>query len=296
MSKQKPKHSKKSSKRANKFVDKKTLLLSAAIVVGSIAVFILSVLPIFQPLRESLVYSIIIRLAGTALVVYFAWISKEKPPKTLDRILCSVLGFILLWLPIIVISEKALIIIIIAAVIASAFYLVYNYIFRWELCRQLAYETLCLAIIPILEQGRFAFLNSPNYFHFWQISLIIGAFAAGATIVLQILKILEYKSVRETFFAPLVVFVFVFVFTTAASCNLNYALDTSPPSEHIAIIEEKDMRGGGRQTVTYSFILNLDGEKVKIDVSQSEYYSYESGDHFKLKLYKGAFNDPFYTK
>ena len=129
MSKQKPKHSKKSNKRANKFIDKKALLLSAAIFVGSIAVFILSVLPIFQPLRESLFYSIIIRLVGTALVVYFAWISKAKPPKTLDRILCSVLGFILLWLPIIVISEKALIIIIIAAVIASAFYLVYNYIF-----------------------------------------------------------------------------------------------------------------------------------------------------------------------
>jgi len=78
------------------------------------------------------------------------------------------------------------------------------------------------------------------------------------------------------------------------ACNMNYAFDRNLPIEYDTVIQEKDIKSTSRAGTRYTFFLNLDNTLIKLNVSQSEYHAYEVGDSFPLKLYQGAFDDPFY--
>ena len=43
-----------------------------------------------------------------------------------------------------------------------------------------------------------------------------------------------------------------------------------------------------------SKVMELDGKTIELDVSSSNYYSYEIGDEFIIEYRRGAFNEPFY--
>jgi hypothetical protein len=74
-------------------------------------------------------------------------------------------------------------------------------------------------------------------------------------------------------------------------------LDFEEREEFWAEIEEKDINiTHTRRTyrTDYYFYFDIDGKEVKMDVSEREYSFYEEGDYYPIRLYSGAFDDPFY--
>ena len=92
-------------------------------------------------------------------------------------------------------------------------------------------------------------------------------------------------------------FIISFLITFSIPSHLNYLFDFEEPKEFWAKIEEKDIRivhTRKRDSKYHYFYFNIDGKEIKMDVSESEYEFYEEGEYYPIKLYSGAFDDPFY--
>lgn len=76
--------------------------------------------------------------------------------------------------------------------------------------------------------------------------------------------------------------------------NLNYVCDTSAPVQYEGVILKKNMNLNPRGPDSYSFMMNMDGENVFVEVSSSMFWECEVGDTFSVAKYQGAFDEPFY--
>ena len=76
--------------------------------------------------------------------------------------------------------------------------------------------------------------------------------------------------------------------------QLNYILDTNPPTPCEAIVEDKDVEYNSKSPDTYELIVTVDGKQRALTVSSNEYYSYDIGDTYTFYRHQGAFDIPFY--
>jgi hypothetical protein len=70
-------------------------------------------------------------------------------------------------------------------------------------------------------------------------------------------------------------------------------LDVSEPEHFEAYILDKEIDSSGKST-EYEMTVEIGGQQIQLDVSQSVYFRYEIGQNLPVDLYQGFFNDPYY--
>ena len=144
----------------------------------------------------------------------------------------------------------------------------------WQTVRGFEYTFLDGAFIP-----------------FWLPSLI---FALLAMIPLTVW--LAYKKIGLWWCVAFVLIVggAAFFIANGFANNLNYVCDTSAPVQYEGVILKKDMDMHVKGPSSYSFVIDMDGERVSLEVSSSMFWECEIGDAFSFVKYQGAFDEPFY--
>ena len=156
-----------------------------------------------------------------------------------------------------------------------------------------------LVFIPLLSLinsiyyvGRYTYLDGwfPLHNAVFIISVILGA----ALVVLM----LKISAIKKNFWGSVGCFLLGVILSIAllaiTLCNLNYALDRSTPEIKTVTIEDKDIDRNRKSSDDYEFIFSVGGEKYSAEVPSEIYYDYEIGDTFDIKIYRGAFDHPFF--
>ncbi len=275
---------KKNNKPFSKPVAILLLLLSVA---GAIGLIFLFNSPALQPFRDSLIFTLIIRLLISGAVVYFVWFAKEKPTPA-GRIITSLI-LLAIWLPLIVSSNRTLLFIDTVILWIFIVYMLYLFLTYNKIYTVIYLSTAWFGLAVFMSLEDYRFINNPGGIHFWQIPLILGLVAAVFFAIA-----FRWNSIPEIIGYSVIAFFFTFCLVWSTACNLNYAFDTSEPEEYMAVIEEMEIDSGYRRPTRYKLMLDIGGESVELNVSQSEYHSYNISDKFPVKMYQGAFDDPYY--
>lgn len=151
---------------------------------------------------------------------------------------------------------------------------------------------LCLAAFIVLSRSAYDYtFLSGGFLPFWEISLILGAIV-GVIVFFWFGRIMQKTSLQLAL-AAIALILSAFVFSLVIT-HLNYALDYSEPEEYRSIIEDKDYTRRRKDADSYEFTVTVDGEQYDIDVPISVYNSYDVGDRFNFKKYKGFFGKEFF--
>ncbi len=268
----------------------KSVVICILVFVCSILLFIFSNHSSLQEVRDSFIVTVIFKLAITATIVFFTFRNKKELPK-FGRLL-SLLFSAVPWITVITLSNKIYLIYITVLFFVMFGYLVLKYLKELKVYKWLDLEATFLALFMILDARAYSFIENPRGLHFWVVPLIFGIIAGIISFFLVRMDLLDYTSANLVLMPIVVCFMF-FIITWTTALNMNYALDIIEPVEHTAIIVDKDVDTAGK-SVDYSFILELDGKTIELDVSSSNYYSYEIGEEFIIEYRRGAFNEPFY--
>ena len=142
----------------------------------------------------------------------------------------------------------------------------------------------------IFTVGAYTFHDEP-FLPFWRISLILG-------VVMSVFSTAKLAWKNQKWGIRLLSFV-VFAFISAGAVeitamNLNYLLDTRPPTEIQTVIKDKHQHNYTKSPDSYHFEVTVNGEFVELDVPWAEYRKYEEGDVYTFYEYKGALGKPFY--
>ncbi len=274
---------------------KKDIMMYLCLIAGSIGLMLLFNLPALQSVRDSLAFVIIIRMVISLIPLYFTWIHKSKPEPVIAKLL-STLVAISIWFPLFLQSSQAITIIDMVLFFLLLGYIIYLVLAKKSTFKVVNFEAMYFGLSMLLMMGDYTYVDNSGGIHFWQASLIVAIIAGVISVVLLKKGVISLKYDRKFDKVSVVILTFfaAFAISWATASNLNYALDTQEPIEYIAVIEDKDMDLNTKSADEYELKLTFDDKTIKLNVSQSEYYAYEIGDKFPIKLYKGAFNDPYY--
>lgn len=124
------------------------------------------------------------------------------------------------------------------------------------------------------------------------VSLILGMLLSALLLIKWLWKRLKW-GMRITVFLS-------FAFAIASvlfflGMNVNYAFDFDDPIPYTAVIEKKRYDGGGRYSRGHhEFWMTVNGKEIELEVSRSQYNTYEEGDVYTFHYYEGALGLPFY--
>ena len=130
-----------------------------------------------------------------------------------------------------------------------------------------------------------------SFFPFWEVSLALGL-AVGIFVMIK--WVWKGNDWGGRIGSVVVCTALVFLLCCMSFCHLNYLLDSRPPVEKQAVIEEKQVHRNAKSSDYYEFELTVDGETFDLKVDRREYDQYEVGDIYTVYEYKGAFGKPFY--
>lgn len=266
--------------------------ICAIIIVGAILLMFYEYYPPLKKVRDSFISIFIFKLAITAAVIFFTFRNKKELSKT--RKILSLFFSAVPWITVITLSNKIYLIYITVLFFAIFGYVVMKYLKELKVCKMLNFEATLLAIFMLTDSRAYSFIDKPRGLHFWVIPLIIGVIAGIISFFLVKADLLDYTK-SNLVLMPIVVCFMFFAITWTTAMNMNYALDFSEPAEHTAVIVDKDSDTSGK-SINFSFVLELDGKTIELDISHSDYENYEIGNEVIIKLYRGAFNDAFYIK
>ena len=277
------------SKKKNKWDNWKVLLLIAAMLLF----MFVELRPELQPLRDSVVYDIVFRLVITGVILYFTFFRKKKPSRPAMAALVAAA-----WLPwqILVLPFPKL---TLSCVILLGFsglgILLYEQIRIRRHTEPLLYVTMLVLVLTITFAQDYTFVENPNGFRYWQLSLASALLCGAAAfwMVFHGILVLKDNRMSEKIAFGIVGIMLGFLFMYPLPQNLNYILDTSEPIFYEMPVVDKDVNTGGKST-TYYLYLDWQGQQISMTVSQSDYYRYEIGDPVPVTLYEGAFDDPYY--
>lgn len=130
---------------------------------------------------------------------------------------------------------------------------------------------------------------------FWKISialaLVVGVFQTVKTGQMeQDIK----KDIVVRSFVFLACGCLTFLLVSIGIQNMNYALDTSEPTQYSAVIEDKIIRGGRKGGNKYYFQFTVNDETFNMKVFFSAYKSHNEGDTYNITYHEGAFGVPYY--
>ena len=277
------------AKKKGKTQTGKVLLLIAA----SFLFMFVELRPELQPLRDSLVYDLAFRLVISGTILYFTFWGKKKP--SWPAMIALVAAAWMPWQKLLLPSSKLMVAYVTLLGFSGVAILVYEQIRFKKHTEPLLYVTAFIILLSISFVQEYTFVENPNGFRYWQLSLISALLCGAAAFWLVFRGILVLKdnrlSERIAFgFCGLMVGFFLMY---PLPQNLNYILDTSDPVCYQMPVVDKDISTGGKST-TYYLRMEFKGQEISMTVSQSDYYRYALGDFVPVTLYQGAFDDPYY--
>lgn len=234
--------------------------------------------------------AIVLNSLASAVVLYYTFISRHRPPIREKIISCIVA--ISFWFTLIfggrggTVADTVILYLLITYIIRT--YLLENRVFT-----VLNGEALVLLFFYITRTMRFIFINELSSLRFLIIPAILTVLTIPLFIKLTNAGLIRFKN-DGTLVALLLTVLLVFCLSWSTIENLNYALDTSKPKAHTATIIEADYNTSGRGSIEYHFKLDIDGTTYNYYPSENEFMAYNEGDELELWLYKGAFMEPYY--
>ena len=141
---------------------------------------------------------------------------------------------------------------------------------------------------------------------FWAVSAVmtIGIAVIAAVLLYPVFKThseesdeIEDRKKSAAFGVAITVLVIAFLsffLIESGIKHLNYLMDSEVPESITTKIVDKDYINRSKGKDTYQFSLDVDGERVKLEVPQSVYDDYKIGDPYTFSYYEGAFGEPFY--
>ncbi len=262
-------------------------------ILAIVALTALSILPILQPLYESMLFQILLRTVLSGLILFFTFI--KAPPMPWFTKGTLVLAVLLLWYPFVIDSQRILLLLELFTVYALFAALIYHELFQRRGITVLVTVTVILAMCSMADMGAYAYIGT-KVFPFWQVG------AAIAVLFGMIYGWLEYTGrtalkVRKLSCYILNIFIAMFLgFYVGwnAACHLNYALDTGTPIKQSFEIVDAEIDGGYRKLTEFIFVVQVDGQDMELQVSESDFYAHDIGDNIEVTLYNGFFHEPFY--
>lgn len=252
----------------------------------------LSFRPEFQPLRDTLAWKLVGKLACSGVLLYFAWAAKGHPPRP-GQIIMTLMAAVF-WQSLLIPSARLLLAHTTVLVFAGAGYLIRMMILEKKSNQPLMLACMFFGLMLLDFMGDYVYVDGNDMRH-WQLSLVLGAATGAAACWLMYHGFIQLKDDRmseKICWCVMAVFVGFFLVWSTAN-NLNYMLDTSEPEHFDARIVDKEIDSSGK-TTDYEITVVLDEEEVTFDVSQSVYFHYEVGQFLPVELYQGFFNDPYY--
>ena len=247
--------------------------------------------PELQPLRDTVIWNALGKLAISGVILYFAWISPGHPPKQ-GRIIMTLMAAVP-WQEMILPSRRFLLLHITVLVFWAAGYLLYLMIRQKKNSDVLMFAAAFFAIMLLDFMDDYVYVDGRD--HHWQISLVLALLIGGAACYLMFNGFIRLKDDRmseKVCWCIMAAFISFFLIWATAN-NLNYMLDASEPEHFEAYVLDKEIDSSGKST-KYEMTVLIGGEQIQMDVMQSVYFHYEIGETLPVDLYQGFFNHPYY--
>lgn len=249
----------------------------------------------FPTVGESLWFIILIRiLIGVPFVAYALWGFDRKTAYLRAYIFFAGLS----WFTPFVFSDNACIVIDLVILWYGAVCIAASFMRGYKKCKV---RDAMLVVLPLhflfllTDMSAYTFVSEGM--KFWLPALIgcVALTALGALLVYTGKVHLQNGTGAEKGACVFLVAMVSFAFIWVSAQHLNYALDTSEPIRCESEIIEKTANTSGKSD-NYYFIVEENGEKIKLSVFKNEYDSYEKGDTVIFYYYEGAFGEPFYIE
>ena len=274
------------------FKKRDMLLFIVLLVGGVVAVSFFLVHPSLQSVRDTLAFSIILKMIPTGLLLYFAWIAKCRPPKA-GQIIMTLMASVP-WQGFLFSSTRLVVLNATVLTFVGIGYLLFINVMQDKNNKPLCYATAMLSLVLLLQMQYYSYLDGKT--HFWIVSLVLASLAGIAVYCLihrGLNWLLDEDTILERISVCFIVTAIVFVLSWSTANNMNYFLDFSEPEEYCMTIVDKQMRSS-RSGTYYELVLVYNENEVTLGVSQSTYFQNEIGDVFSVALYQGFWGEPYY--
>ena len=130
-------------------------------------------------------------------------------------------------------------------------------------------------------------------FRFWAAGLV----SAAVYVVVGLLINYKWKLFNKKGIITWFLIFGAFMYCTGAGGTdfINRNFDKSEPTSYVVTVLDKDYDFNRRSPDDYSFDVEIEGERVKIHVSDNTYRSHEVGDKLFVFKYSGVFGHEYYT-
>lgn len=237
--------------------------------------------------------SVLGRILLSCALLYFSYFWKKDNPLLAKAIL--IIAACMPWFTALGMTQRQLL-----RAETLLMYVSIGALLYWNIkCRCSSWPVMAVAgflLLSLLEiSGRYTYVEDAMEMLHWPEYV---ACAVAVTVIVGILVFngvihLDDDRTSEKVGLCIMAALMGFVLPLVTVNNLNYMLDKSEPTVCELVIDEKNVETSRRST-DYCLILNHNGQELKIEVSGSTYYQYETGDKLPVSLYEGAFRKPYY--
>ena len=257
-------------------------------------------------LRQYPVLLLVSRCVFTIPVLYWTWLHKStKELPGMGKALATV-AFLLPWGVLVPESSRIVTLLAFVMLVVLAVYTIRYLRVAWK--KECRGEIIYRALVPIAAMflmivmlfavnSRFHSLDSsilrPAYIP--ALVITVGAVAGCVVFTVRRNKTLCLKEfVKTEVVIALAIAILTLGLTVNVTVALNYALDTSPPTEIQVTILDKEVYERFRRSDEYYFVITVNGKKEKLRVTTAEEYrAYEIGDRMGATMQDGAFGLPY---
>lgn len=283
------------------------ILLIIAAWVGIMFVFIS---PSMLKLRNSMLFRFLLIAAFTLPVGWYVWVRKRES-SLIERMVATI-PLIWLWGGGLIPSGQVRILLWTVIFYGMIGYFVYLFhlshtTYESQLMELIGIEAVWMGIIYSINALKYSLVTTSFPLVLWLPALIMSFICAVVILILLmkgwlVLPLVKGRSLspRVRLFDQICVGItlpcIVFIFFVFSAMNLNYALDFGAPVSYTACVVDKEYSYSSRGGSSFDLILELNGERIELSVSESDYCSHEIGDDFAVELHQGAFGVPFYIE
>ena len=284
----------KNKRKQKSFLSTHPIVLIIAIPMLTFLFMALLVHPNLQPMRDSLLYSIIFKSVISGFVLYFTWFGKKRPI-IIEKALLSIVA-LMPWASLFISSHRLILLIPSVLFVIFILCLLIHFLTDRKYNGITCTVTSLLLLIVIIPVNYYTFLYNSRGIHFWQIGLIMSILITVSFTALLIKGKIKLKdnSTSDKVISSILLFIMSFFCISFMMSNFNYTLDTSKPVEYSTVIISKRVKVKYKKPTRYIIVAKVRNVKKEFYVNQSEYYHKGAGDSFKVLLYSGAFGDEYF--
>ena len=250
--------------------------------------------PALQPMRDSGAYRFFWKALISGWILYIAFFSKKKQPLAVKLVLTA--AACTYCLTTLGLSERFLLLTELLIVYISIGVLLYLNIKKRKSSTPLLLVAAFFSVVILEAFGRYTYIDPSAEMRSWPVYLACGIVAAAVIGYLTFHGILRLEDDRtfEKVALCLVAAFIGFLLPWQTRHHVNYIFDHSEPSVYELTVGEKDLQTSSKSGTDYYLIVGRNGQELKMEVSQSEYYQFEVGDKLPVALYEGTLGDAYY--